>query len=392
MPRLMIFITEGVPTSLRGELTKWMLQLKPGVFLGTLSSLVGEKLWNKIQNKVGSGRAVWVKATNNEQRFVLTMCGNIKWKISDFDGLQLITHPNKKSQKKKDRMDIKNRESKESLTRKKRKSKLEDSNKKLEIKWDTKGTPMNFITRKASFKYVKSTIQSIFDGTSAYYEYPPEKLWQKPWIEDINSIAHSLMSFIIENLNTLESEFLEKKIVSLDIETTDYLPKAYEGFVNIIGISILNLENIINHNFSVDLFQAINMMRKKVDVPKLLDLVKPYLGNIDKLLVFNKDFDIKILNTIIDEFSLDITLPSNIIDLQDYFNSLQALEEDLNLKVGLKRENTEKGKYSEYYKLFKGRGKKGDKKQLEPISTYNLTDTLTPLYAYLVMKLKEVKN
>lgn len=387
-----MFITERVSTSLRGELTKWMLQLKPGVFLGTLSTLVGEKLWNKIQNKVGNGRAVWVKATNNEQRFVLTICGNIKWKISDFDGLQLITRPNEKSQKKKERMDIKNRESKEYLTRKKRKSKLEDSNKKPEITWDTKATPMNFVTRKASFRYINSTIQSTFDGTSAYYEYPPEKLWQKPWIEDINSIAHSLMSFIIVNLDTFKSEFLEKKIVCLDIETTDYLPKAYEGFVNIIGISILNLEKIINYNFSIDLFQAINMTRKKVNVPKLLNLVKPYLGNIDRLLVFNKDFDIKILNTIIDKFSLNITLPSNIIDLQDYFSSLKALEEDLNLKIGLKRENTEKGKYSEYYKLFKGMGKKGDKKKIEPIGTYNLTDTLTPLYAYLIMKLKEIKN
>jgi len=385
----MMFITEGVPTSLRGELTKWMLQLKPGVFLGTLSTLVGEKLWNKIQEKVGNGRAIWVKATNNEQRYVLTMCGKTVIQVSDFDGLQLITLPNKKSLKKKDSVDIINRTSKITPSRKRRKSRLEDNNEKSEIMWDTKTTPMNFITRNISFRNINSTIRSTFDGSSAYYEYPPETLWQEPWIEDINSIVYSLMHFIFQNSNNLKSEFQDKKIACIDIETTDYLPKAYEGFVNIIGLSILNFESVVNHEVSVNLFQAINMTRKKNNVPKLLNLVKPFLSNIDKLLVFNKDFDIKILNAIIDEFSLDFTMPTHIFDLQEHFVSLKALEDDLNLKVGIKRKYTEKGKYSEYYKLFKGTGKKGKNKRIEPIGTYNLTDTLTPLYAYLIMKLKE---
>lgn len=388
----MIFITENVPTSLRGELTKWMLQLKPGVFLGTLSTLVGEKLWHKIQNRIGEGRAVWVKATNNEQRFELTTCGNLKWKVSNFDGLQLITHPIKKSLKKGKKAKLKNKDSTRLLTRKNRKSVIEENDKETQITWDTEDTPMNFITRTALFRYYNSKFQSVFNGTSAYYEYPPKTLWQKPWMDDINSITQSLMSFVIENANVLKPEFLGKKIVCLDIETTDYLPKAYEGFVNILGVSTLSLDNLNDQNISVEIFQAFNMTRKKQDAPKLLNLVMPFLANVEKLLVFNKDFDIKILNAIIDEFSLDITLPSNIIDLQNYFVSLKALEEDLYLKVGVKRKNTDKGKYSEYYKLFKGRGRKGDRKQIEPIGSYNLTDALTPLYAYLVINVKKFKK
>lgn len=387
-----MFITEKVPTRLRGELTKWMLQLKPGVFLGTLSALVGEKLWNKIQNKIGEGRAVWVKATNNEQRFELATCGNVKWKVSNFDGIQLITHPIKKSLKKGGEAKIKSKESTMPPTRKKRKNKIEHNDKGSQITWETEDTPINFITRKAVFRYYNSKFQSVFDGTSAYYEYPPETLWQKPWMNDISTIAQSLISFAIENANVLKSEFLEKKIVCLDIETTDYLPKAYEGFVNIIGVSILNLDDLIAQKVSVEIFQAFNMTRKKQDAPKLLNMVMPYLANVEKLLVFNRNFDIKIINAIIDEFSLNITLPSNIIDMQNYFISLKALEEDLHLKVGIKRENTDKGKYSEYYKLFKGRGKKGDKKQIEPIGSYNLTDALTPLFAYLVINVKKFKK
>lgn len=388
----MMFITEKVPNSLRGELTKWMLQLKPGVFLGTLSTLVGEKLWIKIKKKIGEGRAVWVKATNNEQRFELSTCGKVKWKVSNFDGLQLITHPIKKSLKKGDEVKLKNKESTKLQTRKKRKGEIRDNYEGSQITWDTETTPMNFITRKALFRYYNSEFQSVFNGTFAYYEYPPEKLWQKPWMEDINTMAQSLISFVIENANVLKSEFLQKKIACLDIETTDYLPKAYKGFVNIIGVSILNFDDLMAQDISVELFQAINMTRRKEDVPKLLNLVMPYLFNIEKLLVFNRDFDIKIINAIIDEFSMNIALPSNIIDLQNYFISLKDLEEDLYLKVGVKRENTYKGKYSEYYKLFKGRGKKGDKKQIEPIGSYNLMDVLTPLFAYLIINVEKFKN
>lgn len=374
-----MFIIEKVPASLRGELTRWMLQLKPGVFLGTLSTLVGEKLWEKIKKKIGAGRAIWVKTTNNEQRFELATFGDTKWSISNFDGLQLITRPFKRPPKK--------LESEISLSRKKSKSNLKD--KETEVSWDSQGTPMNLITRKATFKCINSNIQSTFTGTSAYHEYPPDILWQNPWMEDINTITHSIMSFVINNLNVLKSQNFDSKIACLDIETTDYLPKAFEGFVNIIGVAILKLNNYLAQNISIELFQVFNMTRKKQDAPLLIKEVIPYLKSVDKLLVFNKDFDIKILNTIINEFSLDIILPSTIIDLQDSFISLKDLEEYLTLKVGIKRKNTEKGKYSEYYKLFKGIGRNGNRKQIEPIGIYNLTDALTPLYAYLLREFEK---
>ncbi|MBD3214204.1 MAG: hypothetical protein GF311_16460 [Candidatus Lokiarchaeota archaeon] len=52
--------------------------------------------------------------------------------------------------------------------------------------------------------------------------------------------------------------------------------------------------------------------------------------------------------------------------------------------MAVKRTNTEKGKYSEYYKMFKGKGRKGTEKQIEPIGTYNITDSLTPLLSYII--------
>ncbi len=377
----MLFITENVPASLRGELTRWMLQLKPGVFLGTLTSLVGEKLWNKIKEKQKDGGAVWVKATKNEQKFKLMTTGKTHWQITDFEGLQLITHPYKKSKRK-------IQSTKSSTIKEKKSKKRKEDGKIPEVTWDSEGIPPDFIIRKVKFKIQNSKITSKFTGNSAYGEYPPDKLWSKPWINDIKTIGKSLIRYISNIQNLIEESFYGKKIVCLDIETTDYLPKAYEGFINIIGLSILDLKNIKFKGINLKLFQAFNMTRKKARVPTLLELIKPYFNDVNSLLVFNQEFDIKILNTVIKEFSFDMKLPLNIIDLMDYFPNLNTLEDYLTTKTGIKRFTTEKGKYSDYYKLFKGKGKMEYNKLIEPIGTYNITDTLTPLYAYLLLNSK----
>ena len=71
--------------------------------------------------------------------------------------------------------------------------------------------------------------------------------------------------------------------------------------------------------------------------------------------------------------------------MKDHFKNLAALEDNLKNQVGFKRAHSEKGQYREYYKLFKGQGSKGMNKKIDPIGTYNLMDTLTPLFAFLLM-------
>ncbi|MFW9877908.1 MAG: type I-E CRISPR-associated endoribonuclease Cas2, partial [Candidatus Thorarchaeota archaeon] len=166
-----------------------MLEVKPGVFLGTLSTLVGEKLWNKIQKRQGKGGAIWVKATNNEQRFKLSISGKSKWKISNYDGLQLIT----RSITKYTNMNKVDRKGEKILSKSIR-SKLVKETKQTKITWDTKNTPNNIITRKAFFKHEKCQFSSQYMGTSAYEEFTSESLWEKPWIDDLEVITKSLLS------------------------------------------------------------------------------------------------------------------------------------------------------------------------------------------------------
>jgi len=73
---MVVMILEKVPTSLRGELTRWMLEASTGVFVGTMSALVRDLLWEKCTEKKRAGRCIQVYKTNNEQGFAIRMEGD----------------------------------------------------------------------------------------------------------------------------------------------------------------------------------------------------------------------------------------------------------------------------------------------------------------------------
>lgn len=87
---MVVFILESVPVSLRGELTRWLIEPHPGVFVGHLSAMVRELLWTKCCEKVKEGGVLQLWSMNNEQRFDLRLFGNTRRRIVDFEGLKLI--------------------------------------------------------------------------------------------------------------------------------------------------------------------------------------------------------------------------------------------------------------------------------------------------------------
>ena len=93
-PQLMVVISlELVPPRLRGSLTRWMLEIAPGTYVGSLSAIVRDALWNKVTEEASStGRAILVYRTNNEQGFAMRVHGDRNRTIVELDGLQLIAH------------------------------------------------------------------------------------------------------------------------------------------------------------------------------------------------------------------------------------------------------------------------------------------------------------
>ncbi|MHA1792818.1 MAG: hypothetical protein ACTSVI_09255 [Promethearchaeota archaeon] len=266
--------------------------------------------------------------------------------------------------------------------------------------------PRNFILRRANFTLIKGKITSKRWDKSSFE--PIENAWNEKYFKDIENAARILIQDCYKSMiSTNASHLLGKKVVSLDIETTDYFPKAREGFVNIIALSIMDFKKFkipkrspeethgaqrgiktqTNFPITLKIYQVFNMLRKKELAQYLLTLTWNVLNDADFLLVFNKKFDIPILDKIIKDNNLNLKLASsfNICDYKEKgIKSLKKLEEVLQDKTGFKRFTTEKGHYSEYYRQFKGIGTPGKRKKIEPIGTYNIFDTLSPLHYYIL--------
>ncbi|MBI3654263.1 MAG: type I-E CRISPR-associated endoribonuclease Cas2 [Acidobacteria bacterium] len=90
---MVVIILESVPTSVRGELTRWMLELKAGVFIGNLSALVRDMLWKMVCSKMRDGAGMLIYNAANEQGLSIRFSGNTSRRVEDFEGLLLIRHP-----------------------------------------------------------------------------------------------------------------------------------------------------------------------------------------------------------------------------------------------------------------------------------------------------------
>lgn len=89
----MIVITlTNAPSSLRGDMSEWLMEISPGVYVGNLTRRVREKLWERICSSLKSGRATMAYSTNTEQGFDFCTYGNT-WEPRDFEGLKLIYRP-----------------------------------------------------------------------------------------------------------------------------------------------------------------------------------------------------------------------------------------------------------------------------------------------------------
>lgn len=86
---MVVFVLENATEKLRGTLTRWMIEAKPGVFVGALNALVRDKLWDMIPDHAPKG-ALMIYSYNNEQGFQMKMFGIPTRSVADLDGLQLI--------------------------------------------------------------------------------------------------------------------------------------------------------------------------------------------------------------------------------------------------------------------------------------------------------------
>lgn len=90
---MVVIVLERVPLSLRGELTRWMLELSTGVFVGKMSAMVRDRLWEMVCARMKGGAGLLVHNTDSEQGFAIRFWGGTRRSVVDWDGLQLIRVP-----------------------------------------------------------------------------------------------------------------------------------------------------------------------------------------------------------------------------------------------------------------------------------------------------------
>jgi CRISPR-associated protein Cas2 len=89
---VVVLILERVPPSLKGELSRWLLEIKAGVFVGSISGMVRDRLWEKACASAKGGAGMLVHSSNTEQGFEIRLWGSPSSAVADFEGLWLVHH------------------------------------------------------------------------------------------------------------------------------------------------------------------------------------------------------------------------------------------------------------------------------------------------------------
>ncbi|MGV0423799.1 type I-E CRISPR-associated endoribonuclease Cas2e [Corynebacterium sanguinis] len=94
---MMVLVITACPAGLRGDLTKWVAEISPGVFVGRPSARVRELLWERTVALVKDGKALLVYASDNEQGMEFRTHRH-DWEPEDFDGLTLMVRKKPKKE------------------------------------------------------------------------------------------------------------------------------------------------------------------------------------------------------------------------------------------------------------------------------------------------------
>jgi len=87
---MVVIMLDKVSPSVRGYLSRWLIEPKTGVFVGKVSALVRDLLWDKLKSRIGKGSAVQIWSSNNEQGFDVRMIGERNRILVDNEGLTLV--------------------------------------------------------------------------------------------------------------------------------------------------------------------------------------------------------------------------------------------------------------------------------------------------------------
>lgn len=88
---MLVIVVENAPPRLRGRLAVWLLEVRAGVYIGTYSRRVRERIWTEVMKSIEDGNAVMAWAAPNDAGFSFETCGVNRRLPVDYDGFRLVS-------------------------------------------------------------------------------------------------------------------------------------------------------------------------------------------------------------------------------------------------------------------------------------------------------------
>lgn len=89
---MVVVVLTACPAGLRGHLTRWLLEVSAGVFVGTVSARVRDLLWSQVLDLVKDGKAIMIHQSDTEQGLAFRTHLH-EWEPVDLDGITLMRRP-----------------------------------------------------------------------------------------------------------------------------------------------------------------------------------------------------------------------------------------------------------------------------------------------------------
>ena len=91
---MIVLIVERATPGMRGELSRWLLEPKSGVYVGRVSAMVRDQLWELVEKRLPrDGAAMLIQQSKNDQGYEVRSIGEGSRLLVDFEGLWLVERP-----------------------------------------------------------------------------------------------------------------------------------------------------------------------------------------------------------------------------------------------------------------------------------------------------------
>jgi CRISPR-associated protein Cas2 len=88
---MLVIVTENAPSRLTGYLSRFLVEIRAGVFIGNYGARIRETLWSTVCKEIKAGNAVIAWSTNNESGYDFETVGANRRLPTILEGLKLVS-------------------------------------------------------------------------------------------------------------------------------------------------------------------------------------------------------------------------------------------------------------------------------------------------------------